>query len=207
MRDRYFSLIFGASTLFAAHFVSQIINNKFIIKAIIGYTLFSFIFAITFNITKPTFYFLSPRLDQMFVSSFFRGHNIWSKTQMGKQRYWEHSGVSNLLDHIPSSTIGIIQAGHRHVFPYLISRPDCHFIPMERSIDKDNSMQIRYPTQLDDKIGYVLILENQFELDSNHLIINKQSIEAQKELTILRQIKIGKDEQSNPRLISLLSVG
>jgi hypothetical protein len=207
MKDRYFALIFGASTMFAAYFVSRIINKKFIIKAITGYAIFSFFFAITFNITKPTFHFFSPRIDQMFISSFVRGHNIWSFTQMGKQRFWEPSNVSTFLDHIPSSTIGVFQAGHRPVFPHLISRPDCHFIPMERRIDNDQSMQIRYPKELDDILDYVLILENQFDIDSNYLIIDKQSIETRKELIVVRQIEIGRDGQNNPRLISLISVG
>jgi hypothetical protein len=39
------------------------------------------------------------------------------------------------------------------------------------------------------------------------LIIDNQSIETNKELTVLRQIEIGKDEQNNPRLITLISVG
>jgi hypothetical protein len=207
MKDRYFALIFGASTMFAAYIVSHIINRKFIVKAIIGYAIFSFFFAITFNITKPTFHFFSPRVEQMFVSSFVRGHNIWSFTQMGKQRFWEHPDVSKLLDQIPPSTIGIIQAGHRPVFPYLIDRPDCHFIPMERRIDDDHSMQISYPSQLDDNIDYVLILENQFDIDTNHLIIDEQSIQTKKELIVVRQIEIGKDGEKNPRLISLISVG
>ena len=207
MKDRYFVLIFGASTLFAAYIVSHIIHRKYIINAIISYAIFSFFFAITCNITKPTFCFFSPRIDQMFVSSFVRGHNVWSFTQIGKQRFWEPSNVSTFLEHIPSSTIGVFQAGHRPVFPHLISRPDCHFIPMERSIDNDHSMQIRYPTQLDEEIDYVLILENQFDIDTNHLLINNQSIKTKKELTVLRQIEIGKDGQNNPRLISLISVG
>ena len=81
----------------------------------------------------------------MFISSFVHGHNIWSFTDMGKQRFWEHSDISEFLDHIPSSKIGIFQAGHRKIFPYPISRPDCHFIPMERRIDDEHSMLINYP--------------------------------------------------------------
>ena len=143
----------------------------------------------------------------MFVSSFVNGHNIWSFTQMGKQRFWEHPDVSKFLNHIPPSTIGIFQAGHREVYPYLISRPDCYFIPMERRIDNEHALQITYPSQLDEELDYVLILENQFTIETNHLYINNQSIKSKKELTVLRQIGIGKDEQNNPRLISLLSVG
>jgi hypothetical protein len=206
MKDRYFALIFGASTLFAAYIVSHIINRKFIVKAIIGYAIFSLFFAITFNITKPTFHFFSPRVDQMFVSSFVRGHNVWSFTQMGKQRFWEHPDISKFLDHIPPSTIGIFQAGHRAVYPYLISRPDCHFIPMERRIDNDHALQITYPSQLDEELDYLLILENQFSINSNYLFINNQSIKTKKELSLVRQIDLGRDKENNPRLLSLISV-
>ena len=207
MKDRFFALIFGASTLFAAYIVSHIINRIFIVKVIIGYAIFSLFFAITFNITKPTFHFFSPRVDQMFVTSFVRGHNIWSFTQMGKQRFWEHPDVSKFLNHIPPSTIGIFQAGHREVYPYLISRPDCHFIPMERRIDNDHALQITYPSQLDEELDYVLILENQFTIETNHLYINNQSIKSKKELSLVRQIELGKVRQSNRRLVSLISVG
>jgi hypothetical protein len=78
---------------------------------------------------------------------------------------------------------------------------------MERRIDNDQSMQIRYPKELDDNLDYVLILENQFDIDSKYLIIDKQSIETRKELIVVRQIEIGRDGQNNPRLISLISVG
>ena len=206
MKDRYFALIFGASTLFAAYIISHIINKEFIVKVIIGYAIFSFFFAITFNITKPTFYFFSPRIDQMFVSSFVRGHNIWSFTQMGKQRFWENPDISKFLDHIPPSTVGIFQAGHREVYPYLISRPDCHFIPMERRIDNDHILQITYPSQLEEELDYLLILENQFSINSNYLFINNQSIKAKKELSLVRQIDLGRDEENNPRLLSLISI-
>jgi hypothetical protein len=207
MKDRYFALIFGASTMFAAFLVSHIIDRKFIVKAITGYAIFSFFFAITFNITKPTFYFFSPRIDQMFVSSFVNGHNVWSFTQMGKERFWEHPDVSKFLNHIPPSRIGIFQAGHREVYPYLISRPDCHFIPMERIIDNEHALKITYPSQLDEELDYVLILENQFTIETNHLYINNQSIKSKKELTLVRQIELGKVRQSNRRLVSLISVG
>ena len=207
MKDRYFALFFGASALFAAYIVRYIIFRKYIINGIIGYTIFSFFFAVTFNITKPTFLFFSPRIDQMFVSSFVRGHNIWSFTQMGKQRFWEHPDVSKFLDDIPPSTIGMFQAGHRIVFPYLIRRPDCHFIPMERRIDNDHELQITYPLKLEAELDYVLILENQFSIDSNHLYINDQSIKSKKELRLVRQIEIAKGRQKNRRLLSLISVG
>ena len=89
----------------------------------------------------------------MFVSSFVRGHNIWSFTDMGKKRFWEHPDISKFLDHIPPSKIGIYQAGHRKIFPYLISRPDCHFIPMERNIEDQHLLEINYSSNLNDDLG------------------------------------------------------
>jgi hypothetical protein len=208
MKDRYFAFIFGASTLFAAFMVNRFIHKRYLIKIVTGYSIFSFFFAITFNLTKPLFHFFSPRVDQMFVSSFVDGHNVWSLTQMGKQRFWEHSDISEFLDHIPPSKIGIFQAGHREVFPYLISRPDCHFIPMERRIDDEHSsMTINYPARLNDEFDYVLILENQFSISPNELFINNQSLKTNKELTLVRQIDISNDWENNQRLISLISVG
>ena len=208
MKDRYFALIFGASTLFAAFMVNRFIHKRYLIKIVTGYTIFSFFFAITFNQTKPLFHFFSPRVDQMLVSSFVKGHNVWSLTDMGKKRFWEQSGISEFLVHIPPSKIGIFQAGHREIYPYLISRPDCLFIPMERRIDDEHfSMQIEYPTRLSEEIDYVLILENQFSISQNELFINNQSIKTNKELTLVHQIDIGNDWENNRRLISLISVG
>ena len=60
MKDRYFALIFGASTLFAAFIVNRFIHRRYLIKIVTGYSIFSFFFAITFNLTKPLFHFFFP---------------------------------------------------------------------------------------------------------------------------------------------------
>jgi hypothetical protein len=207
MKDRYFAFIFGASTLFVAFMVNRFLHRRYLIKIVTGYSIFSFFFAITFNLTKPLFNFFSPRVDQMFVDSIVRGHNVWSLTHLGKERFWEHSDISKLLDNIPSSKIGVFQAGHRQVFPYLISRPDCHFIPMERRInDEHSSMHIKYPSRLNGEIDYVLIIENQFEIYPNQLFMNNQCIRTNKELTLVRQLNIGNESQNKRKLISLISV-
>ena len=107
MRDRYFSFLFGSSSLFAAFIANLIIQKKYLIKIVSAYCIISFTFAITFNITKPLFHFFSPRIDQMFFSSFIHGHNIWSLTKI-KQRFWQHSDISQFLCNSPSN-IGLFQ--------------------------------------------------------------------------------------------------
>jgi hypothetical protein len=78
---------------------------------------------------------------------------------------------------------------------------------MERRIDNDHALQITYPSQLDEELDYVLILENQFTIASNHLYVNNQSIKAKKEFSLVRQVELGKDRHGSRRLVSLLSVG
>jgi hypothetical protein len=77
---------------------------------------------------------------------------------------------------------------------------------MERRIDNDHALQITYPSQLDEELDYLLILENQFSINSNYLFINNQSIKTKKELSLVRQIDLGRDKENNPRLLSLISV-
>jgi hypothetical protein len=126
--QRYLVCFFVLATIASAPLLERVWKRPLARWTFVAVSVVIGVHALLFNVTKPFFHFLSPRIDLMVKDSVLDGTNVWSQTKWGKKAWWPHD-VGDWADlDLRGKTIGIVASNHHDHFTFLMAHRDARFI-------------------------------------------------------------------------------
>ena len=142
--QRYLTCFFTLSVVASAPMIDFLLKGQVFRFSIYAISIIVGSHALLFNVTKPFFHFLSPRVDLMIKDSIANGTNVWSQTRWGNKTWWSTSiGDWNDLD-LKGKTIGIVAANHHNHLNFIMAHPDTRFVGLahDRGLPEDSYERI-----------------------------------------------------------------
>lgn len=142
--QRYLACFFALSIVASAPLLEKILKYKVLSILIYTISILIGLHSILFNVTKPFFHFLTPRVDLMLKDSLIDGTNVWNQTQFGQETWWPHPlgnwGELNL----DGKTVGIIASNHHNHFDFIKTHPSTKFVGLshDRGLPKERYERI-----------------------------------------------------------------
>ena len=168
--QRYLACFFALTVVASAPLLEKIHEYKLLIIPIYIVSILIGLHALLFNVTKPTFHFLSPRIDLMLKDSFINGTNVWTQTRFGKEAWWPLSlGNWNKLN-LKNKTVGIVASNHHNHFNFIMAHPDARFVGLahNRRLPQDSYERIFSNQELNlSGIDFLLLLSVDHSIDSS----------------------------------------
>ena len=189
--QRYLACFFALTVVASAPILEKIHEHKILITPIYIVSILIGLHAMLFNVTKPTFHFLSPRIDLMLKDSLIDGKNVWTKTRFGKETWWA-SSLGNWSElNLKDKTVGIVANNHHNHFNFIMAHPDARFVGLahDRGLPKESYERIFSNQELNlSGIDFLLLLSVDHSIDrgsdSNYLSISTPIENTQKKILI-----------------------
>ena len=164
--QRYLACFFTLTLIASAPMLAQVAESKFVIRFLCLISLLIGLHAVLFNVTKPFFHFLSPRVDMMLKDSIINETNIWNQTNWGKDTWWPHSlGDWKTLE-LEGKKVGIIANNHHNHFDFIKAHPETQFFGLahDRCLMPSQYERILSNEKIDlNEMDYLLMLSVEHE--------------------------------------------
>lgn len=174
--QRYLACFFGLAIVASAPLLESLQQRKLVVRSLYVVSVLVGLHALLFNVTKPFFHFLSPRVDLMLKDSLLDGTNVWNQTRWGREAWWPHSlGDWAELD-LKGKTVGIVAHNHHNHFDFVMAHPDARFVGLahDRGLPKEKYERIFSNDSLKVVgVDYLLMLrvEHQTHVDGNRSML------------------------------------
>ena len=168
--QRYLTCFFALSVVASAPMIDFLQKGKVVRSSIYAISIIVGLHAVLFNVTKPFFHFVSPRVDLMIRDSIANGTNVWSQTRWGEKTWWSTPiGDWNDLD-LRGKTVGIVAANHHNHLNFITGHSETKFIGIahDRGLSKEKYERIFSNDELNlEGIDFLLLLSIEHSIIKN----------------------------------------